>query len=214
MKFHLWVPLTLIISRSLVVSCLECRALEVTLRTHNRKVFSYNICDMRARIVIEIEWPSHEHLRSVFVHFPATFLLPSLQNVLHMLRDDLPQTHLPQASHVFHLFMFSAFLVWVIVYAHTSSTKKISPTRKQVKQGCILSPIIFLIVMDEIMRKSVNEARRGITWGLNGVLEDLDFADDVCLLSHRYEDMQNQINDLEKEIKRAHLKINVDKTKK
>ena len=45
----------------------------------------------------------------------------------------------------------------------------------------ILSPIIFLIVMDEIMRKSVNEGRRGITWGLNGVLEDLDFADDVYL---------------------------------
>ena len=28
------------------------------------------------------------------------------------------------------------------------------------------------------MRKSVNDARRGITWDLNVVLEDLDFADD------------------------------------
>ena len=44
-------------------------------------------------------------------------------------------------------------------------------------------------------------------------MEDVDFADDICLLSHRYEDMQNKINNLEKEIKRAHLKINVDKTK-
>ena len=38
------------------------------------KCLDYIIRDVRASIVVENEWPSHDQLRSVLVHFPAKFL--------------------------------------------------------------------------------------------------------------------------------------------
>lgn len=67
--------------------------------------------------------------------------------------------------------------------------------------------------MNDIMERSVGNVRRGIRWGLNDTLEDLDFADDICLLSHSFGDMQNKVNTLLEVIKGAHMKINVKKTK-
>jgi hypothetical protein len=47
---------------------------------------------------------------------------------------------------------------------------------------CALPNCFFI---DEVLRKSTEGKRRGITWRMNEQLEDLVFADDVCLLSHR-----------------------------
>ena len=44
-------------------------------------------------------------------------------------------------------------------------------------------------------------------------LEDLDFADDIAMLSTRHNDMQSKINDVNAGSTRAGLKINVGKTK-
>ena len=81
-----------------------------------------------------------------------------------------------------------------------------------VKQGCILSPLLFTIVLDCVMRQS-NQIPKGIQWGLMERLEDLDFADDICMLSHRRNDMQEKLLKLEQISKVAGLKINVSKTK-
>ncbi|XP_073820604.1 uncharacterized protein [Musca autumnalis] len=53
----------------------------------------------------------------------------------------------------------------------------------------------------------------GIIWGLNGRLTDLDYADDICLLSHQNSNMQHQINQVQEYAQRAGLHINVSKTK-
>ena len=65
-----------------------------------------------------------------------------------------------------------------------------------VRQGCILSPTRFLIVIDVVTRNVNRERRRGIQWGLVNRLEDLDFADDLCLLSESHGDMQTKLEDL------------------
>ncbi|CAH2105438.1 unnamed protein product [Euphydryas editha] len=57
-------------------------------------------------------------------------------------------------------------------------------------QGCLLSPLLFLIVLDGIMHKANNGKRPGIEWGLTNQLDDLDYADDLSLLIHRHADMQ------------------------
>ena len=44
-------------------------------------------------------------------------------------------------------------------------------------------------------------------------LEDLDFADDLALLTHRLEDMQEKIESLGEAFQRVGLKINKEKTK-
>lgn len=81
------------------------------------------------------------------------------------------------------------------------------------RQGCLLSPLIFLLVLDKIMAE-VTKIRRGIQWGLTNRLEDIDFADDICLLSQNLNDMKNKLEDLRKEAAKAGLKINVKKTKR
>jgi hypothetical protein len=72
----------------------------------------------------------------------------------------------------------------------------------------VLSPIVFLLVIDEVLRKSTEGKKRGIILRINEQLEDLVFADDVCLLSHRFTDMQEIIKDVEKTGKKVGLKIN------
>jgi hypothetical protein len=52
-----------------------------------------------------------------------------------------------------------------------------------------LSTIIFLVVLDEVLRRSLDGKRRGIQWRLTENLEDLDYADDVVLKSHNFRDI-------------------------
>ena len=81
-----------------------------------------------------------------------------------------------------------------------------------VKQGCILSPLLFTIVIDWVM-KQVTKTPRGIPWTLSERLEDLDFADDICLLTQRESDMREKLRLLVHYGAQVGLKINVAKTK-
>ena len=54
------------------------------------------------------------------------------------------------------------------------------------KARMYLSPIMFLIVTDAVMRNVTQDRRQGIRWGLVDRLEDLDFADDLSLLSEAW----------------------------
>ena len=55
------------------------------------------------------------------------------------------------------------------------------PVISGVRPGCILSPIIFHMIMDVLTRKAT-EGRRDSNWDTSEQLENLDFADDVWLL--------------------------------
>ncbi len=59
------------------------------------------------------------------------------------------------------------------------------PVESGVKQGCVMSGFLFNIIIDWIM-KNTNNARRGLRWKFTTVLEDLDYADDIALLSSRH----------------------------
>jgi hypothetical protein len=72
---------------------------------------------------------------------------------------------------------------------------------------------MFLIGIDAVMQNVNRDRRRGIQWGLVNKLEDLDFADDLCLLSETHGDMQMKLEDLINEAEKIGLVINVKKTK-
>ena len=68
------------------------------------------------------------------------------------------------------------------------------------------------MVIDWVSKTAYTE-NKGIQWTLQTRLEDLDFADDICMLSHRYQDMQHQAISLEEIAKQTGLLINPQKTK-
>jgi len=61
------------------------------------------------------------------------------------------------------------------------------------KQCCQLTPIMFLMLIDWIMRETTNSRR----WTMWDHLEDLDFADDIPLLLHRFQQIQEKTTRLE-----------------
>jgi hypothetical protein len=85
-------------------------------------------------------------------------------------------------------------------------------TKSGVRQGCLLSPLLFLVVLDKVLRASLDSKARGIRWKLTETLENLDYADDICLLSHSQAHMQSKLNNLCYESKKARLDINCSKT--
>ena len=80
-----------------------------------------------------------------------------------------------------------------------------------VKQGCILSPSGFQPASDRVVR-NVLKGRREIRLGMNGRLEELDFADDICLLSARFRDVEIKMTKLGEEADNDGRKINAEKT--
>lgn len=56
----------------------------------------------------------------------------------------------------------------------------------------LLSPFLFLSVIDRITRTKTSDRNIGIQWSLLTQLNDLDFADDLALISHNLSQMQDK----------------------
>ncbi|VDP47843.1 unnamed protein product [Schistosoma margrebowiei] len=62
--------------------------------------------------------------------------------------------------------------------------------RTVVRQGCLLSSSLFLLVVDWIIKTSKSKEKHGIQFSAQDQLDDLDFSNDIALLSHKQEQMQ------------------------
>ena len=63
------------------------------------------------------------------------------------------------------------------------------------------------------MKTETKEKRNGIQWKISTQLDDLDFADDLALMSHSHRQMQDETTDLARISAQVGLKINKKKTK-
>ena len=81
-----------------------------------------------------------------------------------------------------------------------------------VRQGCGLSPILFLVTVNWILRKTTEDKPRGIRWNLMSHLEDLDIADDIDLLSSSHMHMQQKTNRLNNYARQVGLNISTAQT--
>ena len=70
-------------------------------------------------------------------------------------------------------------------------------------------PILTVLVM----RKATADKRRGIRWNFATVPEDLDFADDIVLLSSKFSDLHEKTGRLAEEAARVGFKLNATKCK-
>jgi len=75
-----------------------------------------------------------------------------------------------------------------------------------------MSGFLFLLVVDWVMRNTLQDGNTGIRWKFTTKLEDLDFADDIALLSSAKQHMQIKSDKLAHEGERVGLKVNADKS--
>ena len=91
-----------------------------------------------------------------------------------------------------------------------------------VLQGDTLAPILFIIVLDYALRRAINgrvvelgftiKPRRSMRYPAK-VQTDLDFADDISLLSNEITQAQKLIDLVQHECKKTGLHLNASKTK-
>uniref|UniRef100_A0A3Q0SHP5 Reverse transcriptase domain-containing protein n=1 Tax=Amphilophus citrinellus TaxID=61819 RepID=A0A3Q0SHP5_AMPCI len=82
-----------------------------------------------------------------------------------------------------------------------------------VRQGCILSPFLFLLTIDFVLRKTMGGVGFGIPWREPNRLTDLDFADDIALLGASTKSIQEMTTSLNGGASKVSLRISTDKTK-
>ena len=109
--------------------------------------------------------------------------------------------------------MYNNFECAVVEEGETTCHTEWFQVKSGVKQGCTMSGFLFLLSIDWVMSRTTEGRRTGIRWKLTSVLEDLDFADDIALLSSRYVDIEDKTSRLVDEAARVGLKINAKKSK-
>ena len=80
-----------------------------------------------------------------------------------------------------------------------------------IRQGCVLSTLLFTFVVDWILSYTIEDKKRGHRWKLSTTLEDLDYADDLAFVSHSHRDMQEKTNCLKLFASQAGLRVNSTK---
>ena len=95
---------------------------------------------------------------------------------------------------------------------HQGKLSKKFEVKAGVRQGCLLSPFLFLLAIDWIMKGTTEGTRNGIQWTLWNQLEDLDFADDLALLAHSHQQIQDKTSKLKTISSQVGLDIHPQKT--
>lgn len=77
-----------------------------------------------------------------------------------------------------------------------NDTSDLFEIRTVFKQDCNMPRYLFLLAFGRVMRKTI-VGETGIRWNFTSKLDDLDFADDIELLSSSKKHIQREIDELE-----------------
>ena len=95
---------------------------------------------------------------------------------------------------------------------HADQLSESFEVKTGVRQGCLLPPFLFLLVINWTRRTTTIGRNNGIQWTLWTQLDDLDFTDDLALLSYNHSQMQDKTTLLETTPTGTGLNINWKKT--
>ena len=171
-----------------------------------RKERSYNDQIATLRVIVEqtMEWQTPLYV--CFIDFEKAFDSVDRQAICDILRHySVPDKIISVIRR-----LYEGFACQVI---HSGRLLEDFDISTGVRQGCMLSPLLFLVVLDWVTRTAYAGSGKGIQWTFLRRLEDLEFADDLVLLSHCLQDLQDKVNALSKAAQHVGLRISQDKTK-
>ena len=103
-------------------------------------------------------------------------------------------------------------LEWVAI-AFSSGTTDWFQIGNGVRQGCILSPCLFNLYVEYIMRNAeLDEAQAGIKIAGRNI-SNLRYADDTTLMAESEEELKSLLKKVKEESEKVGLKLNIQKTK-
>lgn len=157
------------------------------------------------RIIVEQCRAQNASLCLLFIDFEKAFDSLDQQKMWKILSDyDIPEKIIKIICE-----LYDEAFIRVVHRGQVGSGFKVS---NGVKQGCVLSPLLFNIILDYVLRL-VTKTKRGIQWNPFSKLLDLDYADDIVAMTHTMTEMKDFLDDLVKYASHVGLKINVGKTK-
>jgi len=157
------------------------------------------------RIILEqsLEWQSPVYVN--FIDFRKAFDMVDRSTIWRIMRHyGIP----PKIVNIIRSF-YDGMTCQVI---HNKDLSAPFTVTTGVRQGCLLSPMIFSLVIDWVLNQTMDQPR-GLQWNFVKTLEDLDFADDVGLLSHSFKHIQEKSQRLGTVAQQTGLEVNTQKTK-
>ena len=162
------------------------------------------ICTLLVIIEQSLEWNSSLYVN--FVDYEKAFHSVDRETLWKLLHFyGVPKTFVTLIK-----FSYEGYTCRV---AHEGQLSDSFEVRTGVRQGCLLSPLLFLPAIYWIMTSVTKAGNNGIPWTPWEQLEDLDYVDDLALLSHNHLQMQDKTSRLTEESAKLGLRINKVKTK-
>ena len=73
---------------------------------------------------------------------------------------------------------------------HKNKLSEPFEVRSGVRWGCILSPMLFLIVLGDVLREAFKlHQASGIRWSMTSFLQHLDYVNDICLFAQKFPEL-------------------------
>ncbi|CAH0551189.1 unnamed protein product [Brassicogethes aeneus] len=162
-----------------------------------------HICTLR--LILEEVAEKNEEIHINFIDFEKAFDSVKRERMWDILR-------LYGVPEKFIKILKMLYEEYIAKIEHEGSLSEGIKLEKGVRQGCRMSPLLFIITMDWVMERT-EDRKSGIIWEVFKRLEDLEFADDICLLATRKKHVQDKTKRLERNAHIVGLKINAKKTK-
>lgn len=206
-----WRPITLLNTTSKILTHIIMdrikEPIDTSLRNNQagfrpRRGCTDQICTLRIIIDEALEWQKEIYLG--FIDFEKAFDKINRVRLWEIIKEyGIP----PKIIRIIKL-LYNNYGAYI--ENNGSITEKIK-IDSGVRQGCVLSPLLFLIATDWIMKRTCTN-KQGLLWNFRQYLEDLEFADDVCLITEKLTHMQSKIHDLKINAEEIGLKINLNKS--